>query len=44
MDVAYSIQNPVEDANQNILGTIRLLECCKKYDVKKFILSSSCAV
>ena len=44
VDVAYSIQNPVEDANQNILGTIRLLECCKKYDVKKFILSSSCAV
>ncbi|MEH7500989.1 NAD-dependent epimerase/dehydratase family protein [Neobacillus drentensis] len=44
VDVAYSIQNPVEDANQNILGTIRLLECCNKYDVKKFIFSSSCAV
>src|SRR3954454_11299747 len=25
VDVAYSIKNPVEDANQNILGTIRLL-------------------
>jgi UDP-glucose 4-epimerase len=44
VDVAYSIQNPVEDACQNILGTIRLLECCYKYDVKKFIFSSSCAV
>jgi UDP-glucose 4-epimerase len=44
VDVAYSIQNPVEDANQNILGTIRLLTCCHKYKVKKFIFSSSCAV
>jgi UDP-glucose 4-epimerase len=44
VDVAYSIKNPVEDANQNILGTIRLLRCCHKYNVKKFIFSSSCAV
>ncbi|WP_066256218.1 NAD-dependent epimerase/dehydratase family protein [Neobacillus drentensis] len=44
VDVAYSIQNPVEDATQNILGTIRLLTCCHKYNVKKFIFSSSCAV
>lgn len=44
VDVGYSIQNPVEDANQNILGTIRLLACCHKYNVKKFIFSSSCAV
>jgi len=44
VDVAYSIKNPVEDANQNILGTIRLLACCHKYNVKKFIFSSSCAV
>jgi UDP-glucose 4-epimerase len=44
VDVAYSIKNPAEDANQNILGTIRVLECCHKYNVKKFIFSSSCAV
>ncbi|MEH7076915.1 NAD-dependent epimerase/dehydratase family protein [Neobacillus drentensis] len=44
VDVAFSIENPVEDANQNILGTIRLLDCSHKYHVKKFIFSSSCAV
>ncbi|PFP28945.1 UDP-glucose 4-epimerase [Bacillus sp. AFS073361] len=44
VDVASSIKNPVEDANQNILGTIRLLACSYKFNVKKFIFSSSCAV
>ncbi|WP_144555680.1 NAD-dependent epimerase/dehydratase family protein [Bacillus sp. X1(2014)] len=44
VDVASSIKNPVEDANQNILGTIRLLACSQKFNVKKFIFSSSCAV
>jgi UDP-glucose 4-epimerase len=44
VDIAFSIQNPVEDANQNILRTIRLVDCCNKYNVKKFIFSSSCAV
>lgn len=44
VDVSRSIKDPVEDAYQNILGTIRLLTCCHKYNVKKFIFSSSCAV
>lgn len=44
VDVAYSIKDPVGDANQNILGTIRLLTYCQKYHVKKFIFASSCAV
>lgn len=44
VDVGTSIQNPVYDADQNILGTIRLLNYCKKYKVKKIIFSSSCAV
>ncbi|WP_396954065.1 NAD-dependent epimerase/dehydratase family protein [Neobacillus niacini] len=44
VDVARSIKDPVEDAKQNILGTIRLLTCCHKFNVKKFIFSSSCAV
>ncbi|WP_026565577.1 NAD-dependent epimerase/dehydratase family protein [Bacillus sp. UNC41MFS5] len=44
VDVAYSVKNPVEDANQNILGTIRLLTCSHKFKVKKFIFSSSCAI
>jgi UDP-glucose 4-epimerase len=44
VDVAHSIKDPVGDAHQNILGTIRLLECCHRFNVKKFIFSSSCAV
>lgn len=28
----------------NVRGTINLLECCRKFDVKKFIYASSCAV
>jgi UDP-glucose 4-epimerase len=44
IDVTKSIQNPAKDANDNILGTIRLLTCSEKYKVKKFIFSSSCAV
>lgn len=44
IDVSRSIKDPVWDASQNILGTIHLLTCCHKYNVKKFIFSSSCAV
>lgn len=44
VDVATSIQNPVHDAEQNIIGTIRLLNYCQKYNVQKVIYSSSCAV
>lgn len=44
VDVAISIQNPAHDAEQNILGTIRLLNYCQKYNVQKVIFSSSCAV
>lgn len=42
--VNYSIANSLCDANLNILATIRLLELAKKYNVKKFIASSSAAV
>ena len=44
VDVALSIQDPVCDADSNILGTIRLLECCRKFNVRKIIYASSCAV
>ena len=44
VDVALSIQDPVCDADSNILGTIRLLECCKKFKIRKIIYASSCAV
>jgi UDP-glucose 4-epimerase len=44
VDVAKSVENPIDDAESNIIGTIRLLECCRKYDVQKIIYASSCAV
>ncbi|MBT2700724.1 NAD-dependent epimerase/dehydratase family protein [Bacillus sp. ISL-40] len=43
VDVAKSIQDPVFDAQTNILGTIRLLECCRKFNVRKIVYASSCA-
>ncbi|MDC3414532.1 NAD-dependent epimerase/dehydratase family protein [Aquibacillus sp. 3ASR75-11] len=44
VDVHQSAVDPNLDANTNILGTINLLESCRKHQVKKFIFSSSAAV
>ncbi len=44
VDVKTSITNPIYDAQKNILGTLSVLECCVKNDVKKIIYSSSCAI
>ncbi|MBN8251383.1 NAD-dependent epimerase/dehydratase family protein [Priestia flexa] len=44
VNVSTSLKAPVEDAATNILGTINLLDMCKKHAVKKFIFSSSSAV
>jgi UDP-glucose 4-epimerase len=43
MSVRYSVYNPIDDAQTNILGSINLLEAAKNSGVKKFIFSSSCA-
>ena len=42
--VNYSISMPFEDAQINILASIKLFEICKKYNVKKIIAASSAAV
>ena len=42
--VTTSINNPYKDAETNILGSIKVVELCKKYNVKKFITASSAAV
>lgn len=36
-----SIENPIEDATKNILGTINVLEACRKHNVKKIIYTST---
>ncbi|OGR89040.1 MAG: hypothetical protein A2992_04400 [Elusimicrobia bacterium RIFCSPLOWO2_01_FULL_59_12] len=41
LDVRKSVQDPCFDASVNILGTLRLLECCRTYGVRKMIFSSS---
>ena len=44
IDVQTSLKKPAFDANINIVGTINVLECCRKYEVKKIIYPSSAAV
>ncbi len=41
IDVRHSMQDPFFDASVNILGALRLLDCCRSYGVRKFIFSSS---
>jgi UDP-glucose 4-epimerase len=40
-DVNKSIQQPIFDAQVNILGTLNLLENCVKFGVERFIFASS---
>lgn len=44
IDVQHSLRDPLFDAQNNILGTINLLENCKEYGVEKIIYASSAAV
>lgn len=44
VSVQRSMENPVVDANLNIIGTVTFLEYCKIANVKKFIYPSSAAV
>ncbi len=41
VSVRVSVEDPLFDANLNILGTIRLLELCRKYGVGRFMFASS---
>ena len=40
-NVRKSVADPVADADTNVLGSVNLLEACRKHDVKKFIFSST---
>lgn len=44
ISVGYSIKDPYNDADINIMGLVNVLECCVKTNVKKFITASSAAV
>ena len=41
MDVRKSVDDPLFDASVNVLGTLNLLENCKRFGVKKFIFAST---
>lgn len=41
INVRASVSDPPMDATINILGTLNLLETCKRHNVKKFIFSST---
>jgi UDP-glucose 4-epimerase len=41
INVRKSIEDPVFDANVNVLGSLNLLEGCRKFDVKKIVYASS---
>jgi len=41
IDVRRSVADPLFDAQVNILGLLNLLENCRKYSVKGFVLASS---
>lgn len=42
--VPESVANPYKYYHNNINSLLNLLECCKKYNVRNFIFSSSCSV
>jgi len=41
IDVRRSLEDPLYDASVNVLGSINLLECCRRYGVKKIIYAST---
>ncbi|MGD2048645.1 MAG: NAD-dependent epimerase/dehydratase family protein [Chloroflexota bacterium] len=41
MDVRYSVEQPIFDADVNILGSLNLLEYARQYDVQRFVYISS---
>ncbi|MCD1294892.1 epimerase [Methanocella sp. CWC-04] len=42
--VTYSIENPLFDAENNVIGTLNLLDAARNSDIKRFVYFSSAAV
>lgn len=42
--VPYSLKYPLEDCDINLMGLLNVLECCRKYNVRNVVFSSSAAV
>jgi len=41
IDVRKSVENPIESANTNILGSLNILENCRKFGVEKIVFAST---
>jgi UDP-glucose 4-epimerase len=41
IDVRFSVQDPIQDARTNILGSLALLESCRRHGVRKVIYAST---
>ncbi len=41
IDIRKSVENPIESANTNILGSLNILENCKNFGVKKIVFAST---
>lgn len=44
ISVPHSLQDPLGDAQTNILGTLNILECCRKFGVKRIVYAVSAAI
>jgi UDP-glucose 4-epimerase len=44
INIQTSLSKPTFDAENNILGTINILECCREFGIRKIIYPSSAAV
>lgn len=44
ISVTDSVKDPLNDAQINIIGSLKLLEMCRKLGIKKFVFASSCAI
>ena len=42
--VRYSIENPVNYIDSNIVGFLNILECCRNHNIKKLVYASSSSV
>eukprot|EP00095_Tigriopus_kingsejongensis_P006500 maker-scaffold2766_size12503-snap-gene-0.0 protein:Tk06500 transcript:maker-scaffold2766_size12503-snap-gene-0.0-mRNA-1 annotation:"UDP-galactose-4-epimerase" len=42
--VNESVEEPLKYYQNNIIGLLNMLACCKKFEVKNFVFSSSCSV
>jgi len=42
--VRYSLENPFIYMTTNAIGTLNLLECCRQFGIKKFVLASTSSI